>query len=253
MQDTRLPDRFARLAILVAQSKQQARAEDAIARFARRYGLLNRVHRKAGDAESDWPRRPVWSESLSVWRYELRLFHVLWEMERALRRSSRDGAALANLVVWESKPLAVRVKVPADLDEPDVPAELVLDDRHLPLESLEYEQGSLPGPLSSYLRRRLNHKLAGRVDVTVDSRGAPMMQIVPDSLLSAIYLHFSARAAGVAPGGMRTCARPDCNVLFSGRANRVYCSDACGANMRSRRKRDSDRYSNQYSNRGGQQ
>ena len=217
--------------------------------LANRYGLLGRGVPLRRERDNN-----VWrGESLSYWAKHITRVGLLIRLQELLQRG--DETVLSTFVHWEADPMYVSIDLA--YGEGELSRSIVrgfrdktADVRALFKQGLldelsggviaheqgdvdsqnllkQWKFGDILGPANFYLHREINKGMAGGVSPAVLPFRDGAIYFSPNSLLSAIYIHFALELSGHDRPSV-VCARPGCGNYFSPHHGRQkYCSVAC--------------------------
>ncbi|MDA1128990.1 MAG: hypothetical protein O2913_09860 [Chloroflexi bacterium] len=176
------------------------------------------------------------AEPLMLWEEESCLLATLWQTWDAVRTLSTKGmptdehllakSHLQDRVIWTSAN-RVLFSWPNPISRREViaygatPQGLSLLER--------WKAGDTIEPARFYVHKQINRCLNGHVQMQVATFQNSKIRFVPDSLRTAIYMHFAFELAGT-EGNERTCLNPRCpngGVFFPTRRDKQYCDTRC--------------------------
>ena len=207
--------------------------QQRVLRFAKRWGWL-------GSPASVYPLdggQALLAEPLSLWidtARDVAALHALLEAVRTVEGAARNASAavrraslyLSQHIVWAVDgrqvayvgPMGVPHRVIASAEDPAGQVALA-----------SFKRGDLAQPARYYLHQTLNKRLRGRVHLATVMEGRPGLEIYPESLLAAVYLHLALAAGAVTPT-LRLCRNPRCpngGFFFPRRRDQTACDKRC--------------------------
>jgi hypothetical protein len=209
---------------------------DNILRFANAYGMLGKGQPTDMTVEYEGKsalRRPV--ETWQIWKQEVLAMRRAVAIQDMLDSGDVDG--ISKLIYWKDGACfyGSRRRAGADHPEPGETWKLIE-----PVEDL-FRADDVIMPARFLVQRWINERLAGNAgpQLRYDVRTArQVMQIIPNTLLSAMWLQFAQAVAG----GRKHRLCKVCNTWFEiapkgvdrstskdgpGRMNRQFCSEPC--------------------------
>ncbi|RYG19748.1 hypothetical protein EON82_21080 [bacterium] len=204
--------------------------EDAILRFAGKYGLLGRrtvslrYHKGSYEPED---RYWTWGESLEQWQEEIARMRTIlrvWELYRGLERSA-TAPELLRYARFDSKGKDSALSHPVeDRMREDLRCCIVL---YAFAQNLRMDYPRLRETTKDVLGRWINERLAGGTHGYVDVAKGAEVRLVPRDLLSAIYVQLALEVVGRRKK-TKKCENPRCDEYFPVlRKSRKYCSARC--------------------------
>ncbi len=208
---------------------------DRILRFANHWGWLGEFRQFPGPPGTGIG---LWAESLSFWLIEVLKARALYETWEAIR--DLDRSLLGRRVMWHKEGRAVEYRVTMQLNDDALPARygfgsfpgeyvLIASDDHHAEAFADFRPGEIVKPARYYLHRRLSERLRGHINPVVLPFAGGRIRFFPDSLLSAIYLHFAREVTG-AKRDERECENPRCRnggYFLPGRRDQRHCDKNC--------------------------
>jgi hypothetical protein len=201
-------------------------AERAIKGFADRYGGLGRFTCVLFDPDQDHCQQPTLvGEPLDLWVREIHFMNRvlrIWDLARGGRDDERE---LRKYIKWRS-PLEVEVEWGngaarqrrgiATFDESNKHDEL--------LKGWVFGR-EVVGPARMFVHHVVNKAMEGHVSPKVAWAQKGKITLVPDDLLTALYVHFALEISGRsrAPAICQNCGR----FFTPKRIDQIYCDESC--------------------------
>lgn len=226
------------------------RTERGILPFANRFGYLGHTLRPLKGQQLG----PVSTgESLEFWRAEIAWMNMLIQVWDLVQTDSSNE--LSTFVHWRENPRSVSMNIvlakgelnreatrrilyeaqspTATMDklglELDLASGSIIAHEQLGTGDLlkRWALGDPLGPARYFVHREINAHLKGKVSPAVLPFLEGAIYFFPDSLLSALYVHFALEVSGT-PRPRSLCARPGCGRYFHPHHGRQkFCSDQC--------------------------
>jgi hypothetical protein len=225
------PALFRHFAALNAYDAEDLRA------FADEYGLLGIGRSVSPRAGGPGPTRTTWGETLNDWQHHIAALRAAVRLWDLVRDGSAD--ALGEAIEWRGPVPDRGGQSPPELGRwlyrfpPDLPDGAPRFDSVIYLEHRMYQEGDLVMPAKMFVQRTVNAFLRGHVsgELVYDlDVGRHATELVPDALVSALWLQFAQAIAE--DRQFRACKQ--CGKWFqvyrdedrrTGR--KEFCQDAC--------------------------